>query len=46
MKDKFLHVKVSEEYKKRIKAAADYSNSNMSRFIIDLINKELKRLGK
>ncbi len=46
MKDKYLHIKVSEEYKKRIKAAADYSNNNMSRFITELINKELKRLGK
>ena len=46
MKDKFIHIKVTEDYKDRIRKAAEYSNVSISAFVVEAINKELKRTGK
>ena len=42
MKDKLQTFKVSKEFKKRMKEAADYDNLTVSSYIVMLVNKDLK----
>ena len=43
MKDVQLNLKITKEFKERVKKGADYYSVNLSQFVIQAINEKLER---